>query len=143
MRRRLTLSAAIVLVSFLLVGNAGAQDVIDAGGATPDDTVQMMKLALIGTSIVLLLLTILFWIHTDPKRRAKIFARKVDRNAAFDQLPIEVPEAVPPVVAQPHAPPAVAQPAVTVVRRVVESPTELPIMASSMPDESDILGEVG
>lgn len=147
----LFLSAAMTLAQTAV---AGAQDVVEGGGATPDDTVQMMKLALIGTSIVLLILTILFWIHTDPKRRAIVHDKKLARQAVFEQHSIESADSGDSAtLTQPVNPlqvpkrqaalPMVAKPAPAVVERASELQQDLPIMASSMPDESDILGEVG
>lgn len=60
---------------------ADAQEIVSTG-ADANETVQIMKSGLIGIAIGLLVLTIFFWIHTDPSRRARAVQRKEQRRGA-------------------------------------------------------------
>lgn len=66
---------------FLQVGPAAAQAV--STGAEANETVQVVKSVLMGIAIGLLILTIFYWIHTDPKRRARAHSKKEARLAAY------------------------------------------------------------
>lgn len=72
---------AFLLCALAFAAPAGAQDA--STGAEANETVQIVKSSLMGIAIALLVLTIFYWIHTDPKRRARAHAKKADRKRAY------------------------------------------------------------
>lgn len=74
----------VVAALVSLPSTALAQDVVTSTAAEANETVRMVKVSLMAIAVGLMILTILFWIHTDPKRRANAFARKRDRKLEFD-----------------------------------------------------------
>ena len=72
--------AIISICALLFASPVGAQAVTN--GAEANDTVQIVKSSLMGIAIGLLVLTIFYWIHTDPKRRARAHVRKSERIEA-------------------------------------------------------------
>ena len=72
---------ALSVLALLYASPAAAQAV--STGAEANETVQLVKSALIGIAIALLVLTIFYWIHTDPRRRARAHAKRSARDEAF------------------------------------------------------------
>ncbi len=72
---------ALCLFALLFAAPAAAQAV--SNGAEANETVQVVKSSLMGIAIVLLVLTIFYWIHTDPKRRSRAQSKKAARKQAF------------------------------------------------------------
>lgn len=71
-----------MLVSALVLAAPAAAQAVP-NGAEANDTVQIVKSSLMGIAIGLLILTIFYWIHTDPRRRARAHAKKQARKAAY------------------------------------------------------------
>ncbi len=86
-----------MLVSALVLAAPVAAQAVP-NGAEANDTVQIVKSSLMGIAIGLLILTIFYWIHTDPKRRARAHSKKQARKAAYAES--RQPEAVASSVAE-------------------------------------------
>lgn len=83
---RFRITAGIILCAVVSHPSiVAAQEVVTSPADEANETVRLVKAALMAIASILVILTILFWIHTDPKRRAKAFARKRDREAAFEE----------------------------------------------------------